>query len=180
MFRVVLIVVCVLGLLWAFGSKLQKMPTQPITSYRGDAPTVTMSKIHGIKKEFSRGAKLPEWVPTHMIKNGKRMTLSEEQRQIYAILRAFFKNDPVMVHVAACESSLWHALPDGRLQVGPDGLDVGAFMVRVPVHAHELLKYDLDPTRFEHNVAFATMLYRRDGLRHWKSSRTCWETIAFT
>ncbi len=181
--RVTFIVVCALSLLWAIGPKQQQTHTQqkmPLTvaSDKGDGTKVAIKKITTAQARVDNRLTAIS-VPTRMLKNGKLQKLSREQKRDYAILTVFFRNDPIMVKVAACESSLRHTLPGGQLNVSPDGHDVGTFQVRLPVHKGELGRYGLNPADFTHNVAFATHLYRRDGLRHWNSSRPCWETLRF-
>jgi hypothetical protein len=183
LYRVSFVVVCILGLLWVFGSKLQQKPPQQKMS--GTVTGITHADIKSSAIRLEKTKKTLEMrlrdvlVPKEMVKNGKLQKLSADQRRMFAILTVFFENDPIMVRVAACESSLQHTLPDGSLNVGPDGYDIGTFMVRAPVHERELRRYGLDPTNFTHNVAFATYLYERDGLRPWQPSRSCWETLRF-
>lgn len=181
LFRVTFVVICALGLLWVGHKQQQTPPTQKLTgvvSDPRDRVTDSMKKFVAARTDVEkRLASVP--VPNYMVKYGKPQRLSREQKRTYAILTVFFANDPVMVRVAACESSFRHELPDGQLNVGPDGKDKGAYMIREPVHEAELVRYRIDPSRFEHNVAFATHLYHRDGLRHWRSSRPCWETVRF-
>jgi hypothetical protein len=114
-----------------------------------------------------------------MRKNGKVQKLSSEQRRTYLILAVYFKDNPNMLRVAACESSLRHTLPSGEVNVGPDGEDRGVLMVRRSVHERELNKFGLNPDEFAHNIVFAEHLLRRDGYRPWESSRRCWEDLRF-
>jgi len=184
MFKGVLVViVCVLGILCALGPKQQQTSTQrkssgTVTSAKKDGPKESIKKINTTQEGVDRRLASIK-VPTKMLKNGEVQKLSSEQRKEYAVLAAFFRHDPVMLKVAACESSLRHSLPNGRLNVSPDGYDVGTFQVRVPVHLKELGRYGLNPADFAHNVAFATHLYQRDGLRPWKSSQHCWQSLRF-
>jgi hypothetical protein len=180
--RILVAVVCVLCLLWALGSKQQQARSQQssgaVTSVKTDGHKETIKKIQSARDSVAERLATIK-VPNVMVKYGKPQRLSREQKRNYAILASFFKNDPVMVKVAACESSFWHTLPDGKLHVSGDGKDVGQYQLRLPVHGDELSRYGLNPADFAHNVAFATHLYRRDGLRHWNSSRSCWETLQF-
>ncbi len=181
--RVTFAVVCVLGILCALGPKQQTTSTQrkssgTVTSAKKDEPKEYIKKINSAQQSVEKRLTSIK-VPSKMVKNGKLQSLSSEQKRNYAILAAFFKNDSVMVKIAACESSLLHSLPNGKLNISPDGNDVGTFQVRVPVHKKELGRYGLNPADFTHNVAFATHLKRRDGDRPWNSSRNCWETLRF-
>lgn len=180
--RIMFVVVCVLGLLWALGSKQQQAlihkSSGAVTSAITDGQKETIQKIKSARTSVEARLSAIK-VPTKMVKNGELQKLSSEQKRNFAILASFFKNDPVMIKIAACESSLRHVLPNGRLNISPDGHDVGTFQVRLPVHESELNRYGLNPADFAHNVAFATYLYRRDGLRPWNSSRPCWETLRF-
>ncbi len=179
-FRVLLLVAFVIGGLGYLGGETSKPRVTGAVSEPQDRVADTVKKFGVAKSDIERRLSAVA-VPNYMIKPGQKPErLSRSQKREYAIYAVFFANDPVMPKIAACESSLRHALPNGNVHVSEDGEDVGAFQLRLKVHAPELARHGLDPARFEDNVAYATHIFRRDGLRHWNSSRTCWENIKLT
>ncbi len=176
-----LVVVCALGLLWAYGPKQERERTRKVTGTvtgaKKEEPQESVKRIISTQESVERRLASIK-VPTKMLKNGELQQLSSEQKRNYAVLAVFFRHDPVMLRIAACESSLRHFDWNGQVVVGEVTADVGVFQIN-PVHERELRTYRLDPRDFTHNVAFAHYLYQRDGLRPWASSRNCWETIKF-
>ncbi len=179
--RVMLVVVCALGLLWAYGPKQERESkrkvTGTVTSAEKEGPQESLKRILSTQESVEKRLASIK-VPTKMLKNGEFQQLSSEQRRNYAVLAVFFNHHPVMLRIAACESSLKHVDGSGQVVVGEVTPDVGVFQIN-PVHERELRTYRLDPRNFSHNVAFANYLFQRDGLRPWNSSRNCWETIRF-
>jgi len=175
-FRVIMLAALVLGGLWYLGGEKQ-VPERKVVSGTVASPHETVKKIILTQESVEKRIGTVK-IPTKMLKNGEVQKLSGEQKRNYAVLAAFFRQNPIMLKVAACESSLRHFDWNGQVVIGGVTPDVGVFQIN-PVHEHELRTYRLDPRDFSHNVAFAHYLYQRDGLRPWNSSRNCWETIKF-
>lgn len=54
--------------------------------------------------------------------------------------------------------------------------DVGQYQINTIVHADELKKLHLDVVNSaDDNALFADILYKRNGLKDWSASRTCWQ-----
>jgi hypothetical protein len=94
----------------------------------------------------------------------------------------------IMVRVAACEST---GNPNGTpRQFNSDGSplwgndpitgkpimrDVGYFQINTYAHAEELKALGLDVVHSEaDNIAYAMILYKRNGLKDWTASENCW------
>jgi len=84
-----------------------------------------------------------------------------QKERITRKIHAVFPEEPRMVKVATCESQL---NPDA---IGPDGRDHGVFQIRDIHNAGNMFDEDA-------NIAFARVIYDRNGLRDWDASRWCW------
>lgn len=89
--------------------------------------------------------------------------------------REFFKNDPILVEIARCESSFRHLTEDGSVLRGKVNKgDVGLMQINEFYHADTAEKLGLDLETLEGNMAYAKYLYNREGGQPWKASSTCW------
>jgi len=83
-----------------------------------------------------------------------------------------FKDAPIMVEVARCESRFKPAAHNTKLN--KDGTTDGGIFQLNSVHDEELALLGLDKFDPEDNIKFTRLLYDRSGLRPWESSRGCW------
>ncbi len=102
------------------------------------------------------------------------------ERYVEAYIRREFRDAPIMIDIARCESvGFRHTIKDGtvaRVLRGERGTpnDVGVFQINLLVHSEELMRLGIDPFTLEGNVAFARILFNRNGIRDWASSESCW------
>ena len=89
----------------------------------------------------------------------------ESQEVIDAILQTF-PEEPVMVEVARCESSL----DPSRDRKGIDG---GLFQIN-QIHLPTLANLGLDRYDLHDNLTYSRILYDQSGLGPWDMSRYCW------
>lgn len=90
-------------------------------------------------------------------------------------VREYFKDIPVMVSVARCESHFRQTLPDGSTLRGTvDPRDIGVMQINTGYHAAEAEKYNLDLHKLEDNMAYARILYEKKGTQPWNASAKCW------
>jgi hypothetical protein len=108
------------------------------------------------------------------MKSSELALLTNEQRAVRSRLMKVFRENPVMVRIAYCESSWRHHAEDGKVLVGEKTPDVGVFQINLPANGEKLRKLGLDPHSFEDNVRYAQYLLETRGLRDWKSSMDCW------
>ncbi len=88
----------------------------------------------------------------------------------------FFKEDPIMVKIAWCESRFRQYDKDGNLFRGiVNNHDVGVMQINTDYHADEALKLGMDLTTIDGNMAYAKRLYDREGTTPWLSSSPCWK-----
>jgi hypothetical protein len=96
-------------------------------------------------------------------------------KELEAKAREFFKNDPLLVEIARCESSFRHLTKDGSVLRGKVNKgDVGLMQINEFYHADTAKKLGLDLETLEGNMAYAEYLYNREGGQPWKASSTCW------
>lgn len=90
-------------------------------------------------------------------------------------VREYFKDAPVMIEIARCESRFRQLDSTGKVLKNPTSSAMGAFQIMASLHADSaktnlgLNIYDL-----EGNAAYARYLYERNGTRDWNASKHCW------
>lgn len=90
-------------------------------------------------------------------------------------VREYFKDIPVMVQIARCESQFRHTLVDGSVLRGRvDSADLGVMQINTRYHADRAAKLGLDLHLLEDNLEYARDLYERQGTVPWNSSAACW------
>lgn len=92
------------------------------------------------------------------------------------LLQETFKNTPVMVEIAKCESGLNQWDQNGQVLrglVNPN--DRGMFQINEDYHLEASKKLGYDIYSAEGNIAYAKMLYAQEGTRPWRSSQQCWQ-----
>lgn len=98
-----------------------------------------------------------------------------------SIVREYFKDVPVMIQVARCESTFRHTLADGTVLKGKvDGADTGVMQINKRYHESAAIKLGLDLENIYDNMAYARHLYEKQGVQPWSASRPCWgKTLAY-
>ena len=92
-----------------------------------------------------------------------------------SIVREYFKDIPVMIQVARCESTFRHTLSDGSVLKGRvDSADVGVMQINKRYHEAAAIKLGLDIENIHDNMAYARHLYEKKGTQPWNASRPCW------
>lgn len=90
-------------------------------------------------------------------------------------VREYFKDIPIMIQVARCESTFRQLDDDGSIHRGRvNNADVGVMQINEFYHLDTAEKKDYDIYTVEGNTAYARDLYERQGLRPWSSSKPCW------
>lgn len=88
----------------------------------------------------------------------------------------YFKDDPIMVRVAWCESRFRQFEKDGSLFRGKiNSNDIGVMQINTYYHEKTAARMNLDLTTTEGNMAYAKYLYDREGTTPWNSSSACWK-----
>jgi len=93
--------------------------------------------------------------------------------------KAYFKDDPILVDIARCESQFRQLDKDGNILRGDiNKSDLGLMQINEYYHADRAKKLGLDLKTLEGNMAYAKYLYDREGGKPWISSSKCWGKIA--
>jgi hypothetical protein len=112
-------------------------------------------------------------------RKNRKVPLTEYQKGMCAYLAHEFRDDPVMIEIAFCESSWRHQDSDGRVRVNRNSdksqtVDVGLFGFNVHWNAELMQKHRLDPYAVKDNVRLAKHLRKKRKYQDWESSRSCW------
>jgi hypothetical protein len=90
-------------------------------------------------------------------------------------VREYFKDIPVLVSIARCESHFRHTLADGSVLHGErDPADIGVMQINARYHAARAKKLGLDLNLLADNMAYARGLYEKQGTAPWNASAPCW------
>ena len=100
---------------------------------------------------------------------------------VMTYVRTQYKNEPILVDIARCESSFRQYGTDGNILRGKvNHDDVGVMQINERYHADEALKLGYDIYTVPGNIAFGKYLYEKSGAQPWSSSSKCWSTPADT
>jgi hypothetical protein len=90
-------------------------------------------------------------------------------------VRQYFKDAPIMVQIAKCESHFRQLDSDGEIHRGrANPADVGVMQINEFYHLDTAQKKSMDIYTIEGNTAYARDLYEREGTAPWNSSKACW------
>lgn len=93
----------------------------------------------------------------------------------------FFKEAPVMVEVARCESELRQYDESGTvLRGGWGGKMIGLFQLHETYHRTEARARGYNIDTLIGNMGYARDLYREEGTTPWDSSASCWRRASVT
>lgn len=97
-----------------------------------------------------------------------------------SIVRTYFRDIPVMIQVARCESHFRHELADGSILSGKvDPADTGVMQINKRYHQAKAQSLGLDLNDIYDNMTYARYLYEHQGLKPWSASEPCWgQTLA--
>lgn len=89
--------------------------------------------------------------------------------------RAFFKEDPILVEIARCESQFRQLDKNGNILRGAINKgDLGLMQINEYYHADKAEELGLNLKTVEGNMAYAKYLYDKEGAQPWISSSKCW------
>lgn len=91
------------------------------------------------------------------------------------IVRSYFKDTPIMIEIARCESTFRHTLSDGSILQGRvDPADTGVMQINKRYHEKTAISLDLNLDDIYDNMAYARYLYDNQGTQPWSASAPCW------
>lgn len=114
---------------------------------------------------------------------GTKKSTPEEQYVVRAEaekrIREYFKDVPVMIEIARCESNFRQYTDAGNvLRGGDSGGMVGVFQFFESIHATPAKALGFDITTLEGNLAYAKHVYTSQGTTPWDPAKYCWDTAA--
>lgn len=90
-------------------------------------------------------------------------------------VREYFKDEPILIEIARCESTFKQFNEDGSIRRGKvNDADVGVMQINEYYHLETSKKKGYDIYTLEGNMAYARDLYNREGAQPWSSSSPCW------
>lgn len=101
-----------------------------------------------------------------------RINWTEER--IIQEINTVFGDNPIMVRIAKCESTLMHEKNGEVVRGIVDPDDTGLMQINKRYHGKEAEKLGLDLEDIQDNLAYAKHLFNREGTTPWNSSRKCW------
>jgi hypothetical protein len=95
---------------------------------------------------------------------------------VEAEVRDHFKDVPIMVEIARCESTFRQFDPEtGRPLKNPESSATGVLQLMASYHREPAKEMGYDIDTLEGNLAYGEMLYQEQGTTPWNASRTCWD-----
>lgn len=118
-------------------------------------------------------------VPTGPVATGEASTTQSvtmpASHSIEEYVREYFKDAPVMIDIARCESRFRQLDSAGRVLKNPTSSAMGTFQIMASLHAKPAQdNLGLNIYSLEGNAAYARYLYERNGTRDWNASKHCW------
>lgn len=96
-------------------------------------------------------------------------------KEIEQEVRNYFKDDPILVDIARCESDFRQFKPDGYLFRGQvNHGDIGVMQINEYYHLKKAESLGYDIKSVKGNLAYAKYLYNTQGVQPWISSEPCW------
>jgi hypothetical protein len=91
-------------------------------------------------------------------------------------VRKYFKDAPVMIDIARCESRFRQLDSTGKVLHNEQGSSaVGVFQIMASIHAGAADKnLGLNIYNLDGNAAYARYLYQTQGTSPWNASKGCW------
>jgi hypothetical protein len=117
--------------------------------------------------------------PAEAATTTKATTLTQAQTQ--AKVREYFKDTPVMIEIARCESNFRQFTDAGTvLKGGSAGGMIGIFQFFESIHAPAAKKLGFDLATVDGNLAYAKHLHKTEGTTPWASAKDCWNVKTST
>lgn len=94
---------------------------------------------------------------------------------VQATVKEYFKDTPLMIQIARCESTYRQYNADGTPFRGiVNNKDVGVMQINEHYHLARSKKLGMDIHTLEGNLAYGKLLFKEQGGQPWSASRPCW------
>ena len=98
-----------------------------------------------------------------------------KEKELEKQARLYFKDEPILVEIARCESQFRQYDENGKVLKGKVNKgDIGLMQINKYYHAEKANSLGFDLKTVEGNMAYAKYLYNREGVKPWISSSDCW------
>lgn len=132
-----------------------------ISSFTGVQTPAIVTEVPKVETQVVETKKSPKEIETIM---------STEE-----YVRQYFKDIPIMIQIARCESTFRHLKVNGDVNRGRvNSADVGVMQINEIYHLDTAEKKAYDLHTIEGNTAYARDLYMREGTQPWSASKACW------
>ncbi len=102
--------------------------------------------------------------------------LTKKQLELKQKAQEYFKDYPILVKIAGCESKFRQYDSKGNVLKGQINKgDLGLMQINKYYHAEKAKKLEFDLETVEGNMAYAKYLYEKEGEKPWMSSSKCWK-----
>ncbi len=101
--------------------------------------------------------------------------LPTTKEEVEEYVKDFFADEPLLVEIAKCESTMTHITPAGTVVRGRvNQSDIGLMQINEAYHLQRATSLGLDIHTLEGNMAYARYLFEKEGVSPWLSSSKCW------
>jgi hypothetical protein len=101
--------------------------------------------------------------------------MTDSQKAVQQKAIAYFKDEPILVAIAGCESSYRQVDENGYIVRGKVNKgDIGVMQINEYYHADKAKELGDNLKTLNGNMAYAKYLYEREGTKPWASSEACW------
>ena len=100
------------------------------------------------------------------------------RKELEKKVKAYFKDDPILVDIARCESQFRQLDTNGNILRGKVNKgDLGIMQINEYYHADKAAELGFDLKTVDGNLAYAKYLYNKEGVQPWISSSKCWNQM---
>ena len=94
------------------------------------------------------------------------------------VVKDYFKDIPMLVKVAQCESNFRQFDTDGQVLRGvANAFDVGVMQINEKYHLERSENMGMDIHSLTGNLEYARALYNDSGTAPWSASKPCWSVL---
>lgn len=136
--------------------------------------------VTGAAADIENAATAYGYITTNVDTQTERLVAGDYE-QTEQIVRDYFRDIPIMIQIARCESTFRHTLADGSVLRGRvDNDDTGVMQINKRYHLATAQQMGLNIEDIYDNMAYARYLYEKQGVQPWSASSPCWSpTLAF-
>lgn len=113
--------------------------------------------------------------PTYSVERPVSQASNAVYDEIIDLSAKYDLNTDIALRIANCESNLRQYNSEGKILRGKvNPADAGVFQINEKYHLERSETLDLDIHKTHDNIEYAMWLMKKEGTRHWNSSKPCW------